>query len=143
MEQSKRLRRGPDGELIRGASKDRYEGLDGGRGRRRRRPRAPGSGLVHDGSDGCARAGERVGSVRGLGELPTLAVTGNVDAGVHALRAGADSIVPKPISAEEVRLRIWRLLQRSGHVREVLGDSLVELDRRNHLVLAGGRPVDL
>lgn len=79
----------------------------------------------------------------GICELPILAVTGNVDAGVHALRAGADSIVPKPISEEEVRLRIWRLLERAGHVREVLGDALVELDRRNHVVYAGGRTVDL
>jgi DNA-binding response OmpR family regulator len=99
--------------------------------------------LLVDCPDECARALELIGSVRGLSELPILAVTGNVDAGVHALRAGADSIVPKPISAEEVRLRIWRLLERHGHVREVLGDALVELDRRNHLVLAGGRPVDL
>ncbi len=91
----------------------------------------------------CARALDLITSVRGLTELPILAVTGNVDAGVHALRAGADSIVPKPISEEEVRLRIWRLLERAGHVREVLGDELIELDRRNHAVFAGGRAVDL
>ena len=81
--------------------------------------------------------------MRGLCELPILAVTGNVDAGVHALHAGADSIVPKPMSEEEVRLRIWRLLERAGHVREVLGDTLVELDRRNHIVFAAGQTVDL
>jgi DNA-binding response OmpR family regulator len=91
----------------------------------------------------CARALDLITSVRGLSELPILAVTGNVDAGVHALRAGADSIVPKPISEEEVRLRVWRLLERTGHEREVLGDALVELDRRNHVVFAGGQAVDL
>ena len=99
--------------------------------------------LLVDCPDGCSRALELIASVRGLTELPILAVTGNVEAGVHALRAGADSIVPIPISAEEVRLRIWRLLERRGHVREVLGDALIELDRRNHLVIAAGRPVDL
>jgi two-component system OmpR family response regulator len=91
----------------------------------------------------CARALDLITSMRGLCELPILAVTGNVDAGVHALRAGADSIVPKPMSQEEVRLRIWRLLERTGHVREVLGDTLVELDRRNHVVFAAGQTVDL
>lgn len=91
----------------------------------------------------CARALDLITSVRGLTELPILAVTGNVDAGVYALRAGADSIVPKPISQEEVRLRIWRLLERAGHTREMLGDTLIELDRRNHMVFAGGQTVDL
>jgi two-component system, OmpR family, phosphate regulon response regulator PhoB len=52
-------------------------------------------------------------------------------------------IVPKPISHDELRLRIWRLLERRGHVREVLGDALVELDRRNHVVVAQGQELDL
>jgi DNA-binding response OmpR family regulator len=91
----------------------------------------------------CARALDLITSVRGFSDLPILAVTGNADAGIHALRAGADSVAPKPISEEEVRLRIGRLLERTGHVREVLGDALVELDRRNHLVVADGRSVEL
>jgi DNA-binding response OmpR family regulator len=91
----------------------------------------------------CARALDLITSVRGITTLPILAVTGDADAGVYALRAGADSIVPKPISDEEVRLRIWRLLERTGHVRELLGDALIELDRRNHVVIAGGYAVDL
>ena len=99
--------------------------------------------LLVDCPDECARALDLISSVRGLSELPILAITANADAGVHALRAGSDSVVPKPISAEEVRLRIRRLLERSGHTREVLGDALVELDRRNHFVLAGGCPVQL
>lgn len=99
--------------------------------------------LLIDCPEECARALDLITSVRGLSELPILAITGNADAGVHALRAGADSIVPKPISAEEVRLRIVRLLERSGHAREVLGDALVELDRRNHFVIAAGCPVQL
>lgn len=62
--------------------------------------------------------------VRGAtAELPILAVTDNADAGMHALHAGADSIVPKPLSPEEVRLRIGRVLERAGKVREVLGDA--------------------
>lgn len=99
--------------------------------------------LLIDCSADCAPALDLITSVRGLSELPILAVTGDADAGVHALHAGADSIVPKPISAEEVRLRIWRLLERRGHTRELLGDALIELDRRNHIVIAGGHPVEL
>ena len=52
-------------------------------------------------------------------------------------------MVPKPISRDELLLRIRRLLERSGHMREVLGDALVELDRRNHLVVAQGKTIDL
>jgi DNA-binding response OmpR family regulator len=99
--------------------------------------------VLIDCPDECARALDLITSVRGFSELPILAVTGNADAGVHALRAGADSVAPKPLCHEEVRLRIWRLLERTGHVREVLGDALVELDRRDHLVVAGGRSVEL
>jgi DNA-binding response OmpR family regulator len=74
---------------------------------------------------------------------PILAVTDSVDAGTHSLHAGADSVVPKPISHDELLLRIRRLLERSGHMREVLGDALVELDRRNHLVVEQGTTIDL
>jgi len=91
----------------------------------------------------CARALDLIASMRGVCDLPILAVADNVDAGTHALHAGADSVVPKPISHDELLLRIRRLLERSGHVREVLGDALVELDRRNHLVIAQGTPIDL
>jgi DNA-binding response OmpR family regulator len=73
--------------------------------------------VLIDCPDECAQALDLIASMRGLCELPILAVTGNVDAGVHALRAGADSVVPKPMSEEEVRLRIGKLLERSGHVR--------------------------
>jgi DNA-binding response OmpR family regulator len=91
----------------------------------------------------CARALDLIASMRGVCDLPILAVADDAEAGVHALRAGADSVVPKPISADELRLRIRRLLERTGNVREVLGDALVELDRRNHLVIAQGTPIDL
>jgi DNA-binding response OmpR family regulator len=84
-----------------------------------------------------------IDSMRGICDLPILAVADSADAGVHAIHAGADSVVPKPISHDELRLRIWRLLERRGHVREVLGDALVELDRRNHIVVAQGHELDL
>ena len=60
----------------------------------------------------CAQALDLIASLRATTSLPILAVTGNVDVGVYALRAGADSIVPKPISTADVRLRIGRLLDR-------------------------------
>jgi DNA-binding response OmpR family regulator len=91
----------------------------------------------------CSRALDLIASMRGVCDMPILAVTDSVDAGTHALHAGADSVVPKPISHDELLLRIRRLLERSGHMREVLGDALVELDRRNHLVVAQGTTVDL
>jgi len=91
----------------------------------------------------CSRALDLIASMRGVCDLPILAVTDNVDAGTHSLHAGADSVVPKPVSHDELLLRIRRLLERSGHMREVLGDALVELDRRNHLVVAQGTTIDL
>jgi two-component system, OmpR family, response regulator len=91
----------------------------------------------------CSRALDLINSMRGICDLPILAVTDTADAGVYAIHAGADSVVPKPISQDELRLRIWRLLERRGHVREVLGDALVELDRRNHVVVAQGQELDL
>jgi DNA-binding response OmpR family regulator len=91
----------------------------------------------------CLRSLDLIASMRGVCDLPILAVTDNVDAGTHALLAGADSVVPKPVSHDELLLRIRRLLDRSDHMHEVLGDALVELDRRNHLVVAQGTTIDL
>jgi two-component system, OmpR family, KDP operon response regulator KdpE len=91
----------------------------------------------------CSRSLDLIASMRGVCDMPILAVTDSVDAGTYALHAGADSVVPKPISHDELLLRIRRLLERSGHMREVLGDALVELDRRNHLVVAQGTTIDL
>jgi DNA-binding response OmpR family regulator len=90
-----------------------------------------------------SKALDLIHSMRGICDLPILAVADTAEAGVHAIHAGADSVVPKPISHDELRLRIWRLLERRGHVREVLGDALVELDRRNHIVVAQGHELDL
>src|ERR1700761_3382250 len=58
-------------------------------------------------------------------QVPILAMADGCDAGVHALHAGADSVVPKPISAEELDLRIHRVLSRVGSERVLLGDELV------------------
>lgn len=99
--------------------------------------------VLIDCPESCSRALDLIASMRGVSDLPILAVTDSVDAGTHSLHAGADSVVPKPISHDELLLRIRRLLERSGHMREVLGDALVELDRRNHLVVAQGMTIDL
>ena len=64
-----------------------------------------------------------------------------VDARVGGVGDGRGSADRR--SPDELRLRIWRLLERRGHVREVLGDALVELDRRNHVVVAQGKELDL
>src|SRR6201992_2178023 len=99
--------------------------------------------VLVDCAERCARSLDLIASMRGVCDMPILAVTDSVDAGTYALHAGADSVVPKPISHDELLLRIRRLLERSGHMREVLGDALVELDRRNHLVVAQGTTIDL
>ena len=81
--------------------------------------------------------------LRVFSELPILALTESTDAGVHALHAGADSVVPKPVSRSELLLRLQRVLSRSGHVDAVLGDPLVELDRLNHRVVSRGEHLEL
>ena len=84
-----------------------------------------------------------IDTLRVFSELPIMAMTDTPDAGVRALRGGADSIVPKPVSREELMLRVQRVLDRSGSVRAVLADELVELDRLNRRVIARGKTVDL
>ena len=86
---------------------------------------------------------ELIDRLRVFSELPILALTETSDAGVDALNAGADSVVPKPVSRDELLLRLQRVLTRSGHVNAVLGDSLVELDRLNHRVIAQNEQLDL
>jgi two-component system OmpR family response regulator len=86
---------------------------------------------------------ELIDRLRVFSELPILALTETSEAGVHALYAGADAVVPKPVSRDELLLRLQRVLTRSGHVNAVLGDSLVELDRLNHRVIARGEQLDL
>ena len=86
---------------------------------------------------------ELIDRLRAFSELPILALTETADAGVHALNAGADSVIPKPVSRSEMLLRIQRVLTRSGHVNAVLGDPLVELDRLNHRLIARGEQIDL
>lgn len=86
---------------------------------------------------------ELIDRLRVFSELPILALTDTSEAGVHALNAGADAVVPKPVSRDELMLRLQRVLTRSGHVNAVLGDSLVELDRLNHRVIVRGEQLDL
>ena len=89
-----------------------------------------------DCAEQCWRELDLIHSMRGICDLPILAVADTADADVHGIHAGGDSVVPKPISHDELQLRIWRMLERRGYVREVLGDALVEFDRRNHIVVA-------
>jgi DNA-binding response OmpR family regulator len=99
--------------------------------------------VLVDCPEDSSRALELIQRLRVFSELPILALADNPEAGVHALHAGADSVVPKPISRDELWLRVWRLLSRTGHVNAVLGDALVELDRLNHRVIAAGTPLQL
>ena len=66
--------------------------------------------------DSCARSLDLITLMRGISELPIRAVTDNTDAEVHALHAGADSIVPKPTSPDGSAATDRRLLERAGAV---------------------------
>jgi DNA-binding response OmpR family regulator/uncharacterized protein YbcI len=81
--------------------------------------------------------------LRTLCQVPILALADTSDAGVHALHAGADSVVPKPVSPEELDLRIRRVLSRAGFGRALLGDELVALDHFDRRVVVAGTEVDL
>lgn len=85
--------------------------------------------VVFDCPEDASTEIETIELVRRLSAVPIIAAVGAEDAGVHALHAGADSIAPKPISWQELLLRIRRLLDRSVRLQEVLGDRVVQLDR--------------
>ena len=75
--------------------------------------------------------------------IPILALADAGDAGIDALRAGADAVVPKPVSREELDLRIRRVLERAERTSGRHGDELVEIDHLDRRVFVAGNPVHL
>ena len=73
-----------------------------------------------------------------------LSARDEVEDRVRGLQAGADDYVVKPFALEEVTARLHALLRR----RPVLADAAlvvgdIELDPRSHVVLRGGRELEL
>ena len=81
-------------------------------------------------------------------EVPCLFLTAKdaVDDRIEGLAAGADDYVTKPFSMEEVRIRLHRLVQRSGvaaadDAELVVGDLVLNQDTRE--VTRGGEEIQL
>jgi DNA-binding response OmpR family regulator len=79
------------------------------------------------------------------GDLPVLVLTARqeVDTRVRCLDRGADDLMIKPFSLHELRARCRALLRRKRETRLLLRSGDLELDRLDHTVRRGGRPVAL
>jgi DNA-binding response OmpR family regulator len=93
------------------------------------------------------RDGEEIlHEIRAIGnDLPILVLTARqeVDIRVRCLDEGADDLMLKPFSLHELRARVRSLLRRKRDVRLVLRAADVVLNRLDHSVSRGGRPVEL
>jgi DNA-binding response OmpR family regulator len=91
--------------------------------------------------------GERVlEEVRAMSaELPVLVLTGRqeVDTRVRCLDRGADDLMVKPFSLNELRARCRVLLRRKRETRLELRAGDLELDRLDHTARRGGKAVEL
>jgi DNA-binding response OmpR family regulator len=91
--------------------------------------------------------GERVlEEVRAMnGELPVLVLTGRqeVDTRVRCLDRGADDLMVKPFSLNELRARCRALLRRKRETRLELRAGDLELDRLDHTARRAGEAVEL
>jgi DNA-binding response OmpR family regulator len=91
--------------------------------------------------------GERVlEEVRAMNaELPVLVLTGRheVDTRVRCLDRGADDLMVKPFSLNELRARCRALLRRKRETRLELRAGDLELDRLDHTARRGGEGIEL
>jgi DNA-binding response OmpR family regulator len=91
--------------------------------------------------------GEQVlGEIRNLEpDLPVLVLTGRqeVDTRVRCLDHGADDMMLKPFSLQELRARCRALLRRKREARLHLRAGDLELDRLDHSARRGGTTIDL
>ena len=78
-------------------------------------------------------------------EIPVIYLTAKADvvSKVHGLRAGAEDYIVKPFEVLELLVRIERVLQRTGRGREIIEIQDVRIDRKEHQVTKGGKPVAL
>jgi DNA-binding response OmpR family regulator len=77
--------------------------------------------------------------------IPVIYLTAKADvvSKVHGLRAGAEDYIVKPFEVLELLVRIEKVLQRTGRGREVIEIRDVRIDRKEHKVSKGGKPVAL
>ena len=78
-------------------------------------------------------------------EIPVIYLTAKADvvSKVHGLRAGAEDYIVKPFEVLELLVRIDKVLQRTGRGREIIEIQDVRIDRKEHQVTKGGKPVAL
>ena len=78
-------------------------------------------------------------------EIPVIYLTAKADvvSKVHGLRAGAEDYIVKPFVVLELLVRIEKVLQRTGRGREIIEIQDVRIDRKEHQVTKGGKPVAL
>lgn len=78
-------------------------------------------------------------------EIPVIYLTAKADvvSKVHGLRAGAEDYIVKPFGVLELLVRIEKVLQRTGRGREIIEIQDVRIDRKEHQVTKGGKPVAL
>ena len=78
-------------------------------------------------------------------EIPVSYLTAKADvvSKVHGLRAGAEDYIVKPFEVLELLVRIEKVLQRTGRGREIIEIQDVRIDRKEHQVTKGGKPVAL
>ena len=78
-------------------------------------------------------------------EIPVIYLTAKADvvSKVHGLRAGAEDYIVKPFEVLELLVRIEKVLQRTGRGREIIEIQDVRIDRKEHQVTKGGKPVAL
>ena len=78
-------------------------------------------------------------------ESPVIYLTAKADvvSKVHGLRAGAEDYIVKPFEVLELLVRIEKVLQRTGRGREIIEIQDVRIDRKEHQVTKGGKPVAL
>ena len=78
-------------------------------------------------------------------EIPVIYLTAKADvvSKVHGLRAGAEDYIVKPFEVLELLVRIEKVLQRTGRGREIKEIQDVRIDRKEHQVTKGGKPVAL
>ena len=78
-------------------------------------------------------------------EIPVIYLTAKADvvSKVHGLRAGAEDYIVKPFEVLELLVRIEKVLQRTGRGREIIEIHDVRIDRKEHQVTKGGKPVAL
>ena len=78
-------------------------------------------------------------------EMPVIYLTAKADvvSKGHGLRAGAEDYIVKPFEVLELLVRIEKVLQRTGRGREIIEIQDVRIDRKEHQVTKGGKPVAL